>query len=70
LGKKSSVSSDSTFHKFKGSPLASESANALKLSLKKKKVKTSSIITESLKDENSNQEVGMLDESNLLDDTI
>jgi hypothetical protein len=42
----------------------------LKVALKKKKIKTSSIITESLKDESNQREVGMLDESNLLDDTI
>jgi len=69
LGKDRDISRSSTLHKFRNSPLAYESANALEVSLKKKKVKSSSIITESLKEEKV-KEVGMLDESNLLDDTI
>ena len=69
LGKKTDVSKDSTYHKFRNSPLAYESATALKTAFKKKKIKTSSIITESLKNEKE-KEVGMMDESNLLDDTI
>ena len=70
LGSKTDVGTDSTFHKFRKSPFATESGNALKAALRKKKVKTSSMILESLKEEDSKQEIGMLDESNLLDDTI
>ena len=70
LGKNDGIGRESTFHNFRNTPLASESSNALKASLKKKKIKTSSIITESLKEESNRKDVGMLDESNLLDDTI
>ena len=59
-----------TFHKFKNSAFATESSNALKVSLRNKKLKSSSIILESLKDDNFKQEVGMMDESKLLDDVI
>lgn len=70
LGAKTDIGRDSTFHKFRNSAFATESSNALKVSLKNKKLKSSSIILESLKDDSFKQEVGMMDESNLLDDTI
>ena len=70
LGAKTDIGRDSTFHKFKNSAFATESSNALKVSLRNKKLKSSSIILESLKDDNFKQEVGMMDESKLLDDVI
>ena len=69
LGRKTDVGTDSTYHKYKGSSIAYESIKTLKTSLKKRKLKNSSIITESLKDVET-KEVGMLDETNLLDDII
>lgn len=70
LGAKTDIGRDSTFHKFRNSAFATESSNALKVSLKNKKLKSSSIILESLKDDSFKQEVGMMNESNLLDDAI
>ena len=69
LGQKTDIKPAATYHKYKNSPLAYESANALKTSLKRVKVKSPSILKESL-DEQETQESGLLDERNLLDDTI
>jgi len=70
LGKQTDISRDSTYHKFRNGPMAVESQAALKSSLKKMKVKTKSIIMESLKPQSQVEESGLLDESQLLDDTI
>jgi hypothetical protein len=65
LGKKTDVGTDSAYHTFRGSPNTLES---LKKSMSK--VKTKKMIIESLKTEEEPKEFDMLDESNLLDDTI
>ena len=65
LGKKTDVGTDSAYHTFRSSPNALES---LKRSMSK--VKTKKMIIESLKTEEEPKEFDMLDESNLLDDTI
>jgi len=65
LGKKTDVGTDSAYHTFRSSPNALES---LKKSMSK--VKTKKMIIESLKTEEEPKEFDMLDESNLLDDTI
>lgn len=70
LGKQTDISRDSTYHKFRKGPMAVESQAALKSSLTKMKVKTKSIIMESLKPQSQIEESGLLDESQLLDDTI
>jgi len=70
LGKQTDISRDSTYHNFRKGPMAVESQTALKSSLKKMKVKTKSMIIESLKPESKTEELGLLDESQLLDDTI
>ena len=70
LGKQTDISRDSTYHTFRKGPMAVESQNALNSSLKKMKVKTKSMIMESLKKESKPEESGLLDESQLLDDTI
>lgn len=70
LGKQTDISRDSTYHKFRKGPMAVESQAALKSSLTKMKVKTKSIIIESLKPQSQIEESGLLDESQLLDDTI
>ena len=70
LGKQTDIGRDSTHHNFRKGPMAVESQNALNYSLKKMKVKTKSMIMESLKKESKPEESGLLDESQLLDDTI
>lgn len=70
LGKTTDVGRDSTYHAFRNGAMAVESKDALKSSLKKMKVKTKSMIVESLKPEGSVNEPNLLDESQLLDDTI
>jgi hypothetical protein len=69
LGQKTDIKPASTYHKYKNSPLAYESAEALKTSLKHVKVKSPSILKESLSEEKK-KESGLLDETNLLEDTI
>ena len=69
LGQKTDVKRASTYHKYKNSPLAYENTQALNSSLKKSKIKTKNIITESLSEE-VEKESGLLDERNLIDDTI
>src|SRR5210317_732646 len=69
LGQKTDIKPASTYHKYKNSPLAYESAEALKTSLKNVKVKSPSILKESLSEEKQ-KESGLLDETNLLEDTI
>ena len=69
LGQKTDIKPASTYHKYKNSPLAYESAEALKTSLKNVKVKSPSILKESLSEEKQ-KESGLLDERNLLEDTI
>jgi len=71
LGQDISVNRDATYQKYKNSPLAYEQKEYLKQSLKNLKVKTKQVIFESLKeDTKESSESGLLDESNLLDDTI
>jgi hypothetical protein len=70
LGKQTDVSADNAYHTFRKSPMAVESQKALGSSLKKMKVKTKSMIIESLKSDSQPKESGLLDESQLLDDTI
>jgi hypothetical protein len=69
LGQDTDIKPASTYHKYRNSPLAYESAQALKTSLKSVKQKSSTIINESLSDD-VQKESGLLDERNLLDDTI
>jgi hypothetical protein len=70
LGKQTDVKADNAYHTFRKSPMAVESQAALKSSLTKMKVKTKAMIIESLKPESKIEESGLLDESQLLDDTI
>jgi len=70
LGKQTDVKADNAYHTFRKSPMAVESQAALKSSLTKMKVKTKAMIIESLKPESKTEESGLLDESQLLDDTI
>ena len=70
LGKQTDISRDSTYHNFRKGPMAVESQAALNSSLKKMKVKTKSMIMESLKSDSEVEEPRLLDESQLLDDTI
>ena len=70
LGKQTDVRADNAYHTFRKSPMAVESQAALKSSLTKMKVKTKAMIIESLKPESKTEESGLLDESQLLDDTI
>ena len=70
LGKQTDVSADNAYHTFRKSPMAVESQAALKSSLTKMKVKTKAMIMESLKPESKSEEPRLLDESQLLDDTI
>src|SRR6056300_635299 len=69
LGQQTDIKPAATYHKYKNSPLAYESAEALKTSLKNVKVKSPSILKESLSEEKQ-KESGLLDETNLLEDTI
>ena len=69
LGQQTDVKRTSNYHKYKNSPLAYENTQALNSSLKKSKIKTKNIITESLSEE-VEKESGLLDERNLIDDTI
>ena len=69
LGQKTDVKRAATYHKYKNSPLAYEHATALSTSLKNVNRKTPQILKESL-GENETHESGLLDERNLLDDTI
>ena len=60
-----------TYDKTKLSPLAYEQAEALSNSLSKMKKKTKKVILESLKDDDQHDDGGgLLDEKNLIDDTI
>jgi hypothetical protein len=62
---------ETSYDKNKQSPLAYEQAKALKTGLSKMKKKTKSVILESLKDDSPiNDKGGLLDEKNLIDDTI
>tara|TARA_Y100000033_G_scaffold12069_1_gene11222 strand:+ start:1 stop:1071 length:1071 start_codon:yes stop_codon:yes gene_type:complete len=62
---------ETTYDKHKISPLAYEQAEALNKSLSRMKKKTKKVILESLKDDTQiNDEGGLLDEKNLIDDTI
>ena len=62
---------EKSYSKNKLSPLAYEQAEALNNSLGKMKRKTKKVILESLKDDTqANDEGGLLDEKNLIDDTI
>jgi hypothetical protein len=62
---------ETSYSKHKISPLAYEQAEAMKSSLSKMKRKTRSVILESLKDDSKpNDKGGLLDENNLIDDTI
>jgi len=70
LGKQTDVKADNAYHTFRKSPMAVESQAALKSSLTKMKVKTKAMIVESLKPESKTEEPRLLDESQLLDDTI
>jgi len=70
LGKQTDVKADNAYHTFRKSPMAVESQSALKSSLTKMKVKTKAMIVESLKPESKTEEPRLLDESQLLDDTI
>ena len=70
LGKQTDVRADNAYHTFRKSPMAVESQAELKSSLTKMKVKTKAMIIESLKPESKTEESGLLDESQLLDDTI
>ena len=69
LGQKTDVKPAATYHKYKNSPLAYEQTKALKSSLKNVKRKTNKILNESLL-EDEKTESGLLDERNLIDDTI
>ena len=72
LGNKSNrPKANSTYSKNKMSPLAYEEKQRMDASLSKLKRKTKKVILESLKDDTqSNDEGGLLDEKNLIDDTI
>ena len=71
LGQKTDIKPATTYDKYKNSPLAYEQKEALSSSLKKVKRKTRSVIVESLKEEAKNTDNGgLLDESNLIDDTV
>ena len=69
LGQKTDIKPAATYHKYKNSPLAYEQAQALKTSLKGVKRKSPQILKESLSEEKK-KESGLLDERNLIDDTI
>jgi len=69
LGQKTDIKPAATYHKYKNSPLAYEQSEALKLSLKSVKTKSREILKESLSEEKK-EESGLLDERNLIDDTI
>jgi hypothetical protein len=69
LGQKTDIKPAATYHKYKNSPLAYEQTEALKSSLKNVKRKTNTILNESLS-EDEKTESGLLDERNLIDDTI
>ena len=69
LGQNTDIKPAATYHKYKNSPLAYEQAEALKTSLKSVKRKTPEILKESLSEEKK-KESGLLDERNLIDDTI
>ena len=69
LGQQTDIKPAATYHKYKNSPLAFEQQQALKTSLQKVKVKTPEILKESLS-EDVKKESGLLDEDNLLKDTI
>ena len=69
LGQKTDIKPAATYHKYKNSPLAYEQTEALKSSLKNVKRKTNKILNESLL-EDEKTESGLLDERNLIDDTI
>jgi len=69
LGQQTDIKPAATYHKYKNSPLAYEQAAALKASLKSVKRKSPSILKESLSEEKK-KESGLLDERNLLEDTI
>jgi hypothetical protein len=69
LGQKTDIKPAATYHKYKNSPLAYEQTQALKSSLKNVKRKTTKILNESLL-EDEKAESGLLDERNLIDDTI
>ena len=72
LGNKSNrPKATNTYSKHKMSPLAYEEQQRMDASLSKLKRKTKKVILESLKDDTqTNDEGGMLDEKNLIDDTI
>ena len=72
LGNKSNrPKANSTYSKNKMSPLAYEEKQRMDASLSKLKRKTKKVILESLKDDTqNNDEGGLLDEKNLIDDTI
>jgi len=72
LGNKSNrPSATNTYSKHKMSPLAYEEKQRMDASLSKLKRKSKKVILESLKDDTqTNDEGGMLDEKNLIDDTI
>ena len=71
IGQDTDTQRATTYHKYKNSPLAYEQKEALTTSLKKVKRKSRSVILESLKEEAKNTDKGgLLDESQLRDDTV
>jgi len=69
LGYEKNISPESTYHKFRKSPLSIENLQ-LQSSLKSYKVKTKEMLMESLKADEKMEEVSLLDEKNILNDMV
>jgi hypothetical protein len=69
LGYEKNISPESTYHKFRKSPLSVEGMQ-LKASLQQSKMKSKKMLIESLSTESEINEVSMLDEKNILNDMV
>jgi hypothetical protein len=69
LGYEKNISPESTYHRFRKSPLSVEGMQ-LKASLQQSKMKSKKMLIESLSTESEINEVSMLDEKNILNDMV